>query len=230
MRRAIIVDDEISTIELIKLIIKKYNIQLDIVGEAQRGDEAVRIIKKQKPDIVFMDIEMPPYTGLQAIQYITEELPNKIDFIIITAYDNFIYAQKALRLGAKDILLKPIEASTLIKSIENVLGYEYTDNNLLNEILDYVTINYSNDLILADVAEIFCTTPNQISRLFNNYMNKSFTTYINQLRINKSIELLLDSNMPIKEIALEVGYNNLNYFYKLFKKTTGTTPSKFKKS
>lgn len=228
MRRAVIVDDEIATIELIKLIIRKYNVQLEIIGEAYSGDKAVQIIKELKPDIVFMDIEMPPFSGLKAIEYINIESKAKIDFIIITAYDQFIYAQTALRLGVKDILLKPIDTGSLIKSIERVLGYEQTDNTLLNDVLEYLNSNYHKEISLNDTAERFTTSANQISRLFKVYMDVSFIVYLNNLRINKSIELLLNTDMPIKEVALEVGYNNLNYYYKNFKKITGTTPNSYR--
>ncbi len=59
---------------------------------------------------------------------VNQEIGTHISFIVITAYDSFEYAQAVLRLGAKDILLKPVKYSQFIETMERVLGYRYTSN------------------------------------------------------------------------------------------------------
>lgn len=230
MRRAIIVDDEESSGEIIKYLIKQSNLPIKVVGQVGSGDEAIKIIKKLKPDIVYLDIEMPVYNGIEVMEKIKSSYTGSLSFIVITAYSYFEYAQSSLRLGAKDILLKPVEPQQFIKTMERVMGYNYTDNQFFNDILEYINQNYNIEMELNKCAKEFHTSPNHISRMFKKYLGKNFIAYLNELRIKKAEELLRDTELSIKEIANNIGYNNLNYFYKNFKNLTGTTPKKFKKN
>lgn len=228
MRRAIIVDDEELSIDLIKYLIKRYEVPVEVIGQASSGDEAVDIINKFKPDIVFLDIRMPVLNGLEVMEKIKVLQNSKTIFIVITAYDYFEYAQASLRLGAKDILLKPIEPELFLETVERALGYKHLDNHIINQILEYMNNNYWKDMELKECAEKYHTSSSYIARKFKKYLNTSFITYLNDLRIKKAIELLKDTDLSIKEVSFKVGYNNLNYFYKIFKKNTGITPNMFK--
>ncbi len=228
IKTAIIVDDEELSYELIKYLIIKFHLPINIVGQAAAGDEALELIHRLRPDIVFLDIEMPKYNGIEVMERIKASYAGTIRFIVITAYSYFYYAQASLRLGAKDILLKPIEPKQFIETMERVMGYKYTDNSTFNDILEYVNDNFEKPMSLDAVAGEFHINSTYISRMFKKYTKVSFITYINELRIKKALELLKDTDLSIKEIAQRVGYNNLNYFYRNFKAVTGTTPKLFK--
>lgn len=228
MRRAIIVDDEESSGEIIKYLIKQSHLPIEVIGQAASGDEAIEMINKLKPDIVYLDIEMPVYNGIEVMEKINSSYTGSINFIVITAYSYFEYAQSSLRLGAKDILLKPIEPKQFIKTMERAMGYNYTDNQIFNDILEYINQNYDAEMELNKCAKEFHMSPNHISRMFKKYLGKNFIAYLNELRIKKAQGLLRDTELSIKEIAYKVGYNNLNYFYKNFKKITGITPKMFR--
>ncbi|WFD11091.1 response regulator transcription factor [Tepidibacter hydrothermalis] len=229
MRTAIIADDEELSIDLIKYLIKKNDLPIEVIGEAFSGDEALDMINKLNPDIVFIDIRMPVLNGLEVIKKIKDEQHYSIDFIVITAYSCFEYAQLSLRLGAKDILLKPIESEQFVESVEKILEYTTTDNQILNNILEYIHNNYQENIKLKQCADKYHTSPSYIARMFKKHCGVTFITYINNLKIKKAREMLKDGNLSIKEVADKVGYNNLNYFYKTFKKNTGVTPNIFKK-
>lgn len=228
MIKTLIVDDEILARDLLKLLISKNNIPLEVVGEAENGREAIELIFDLKPEVVFLDIEMPGSDGIDVMDYIKNHYIEPITFIVVTAFSYFEYAQSSLRLGAKDILLKPIEANSLKESIARVIGYKFTDNPLLNDILQYININYRNDIQLNQCAKDFHISVNQINRLFNKYFHMTFIKYLNKFRIDKAIELMYNEEFPIKEIATQVGFNNLNYFYKTFKIITGNTPKNYR--
>jgi two-component system, LytTR family, response regulator len=100
MKKVIIVDDESSGRKLIKEYLEDYKNYI-IVGEANNGVDAVKIINEFKPDLVFLDIQMPGITGFEVIEYL-EEIPQ---IIFSTAYDK--YALKAFEVHAVDYLLKP---------------------------------------------------------------------------------------------------------------------------
>ena len=100
MRKVIIVDDEASGRQLIKEYLADYS-ELILLGEANNGVDAVKIINEFKPDLVFLDIQMPGMTGFDVLTHL-EELPR---IIFSTAYDQ--YALKAFEVHAVDYLLKP---------------------------------------------------------------------------------------------------------------------------
>lgn len=99
---------------------------------------------------------------------------------------------------------------------------------LIRKTINYININLSTELHLKDIAESVEVSPNYLSNLFNKETKQSMTHFIHSKRIHKAAELLQSSELSIQTIAFYVGYNDMNYFTKLFKKQTGTTPSKFK--
>ncbi|WMJ77098.1 MULTISPECIES: response regulator transcription factor [unclassified Sedimentibacter] len=230
MKPTIIVEDNELSRKLIKSLIKHYNLPLEIIGEAENGYDAIQLIRKAHPFLVFMDINIPIYNGLEVINTIQNDITEPINFIIITAYGYFEYAQRSLRLGVKDLLLKPVDKSQFYNAVQNVLGSFYTENKLLNSIIDYIQTNYNSNITLKDCANVFYTSTNHISRLFKQHCNTTFTKYLNDYRITKAKDLLLDTNYTIEEIATMVGYNSPNYLYKLFKNKYNTTPNNYKKN
>ncbi|WP_353095766.1 helix-turn-helix domain-containing protein [Tissierella praeacuta] len=228
MIKTLVVDDEALARDLLKILIKNNNMPLEVVGEAENGKEAIKRIFDLKPELVFLDIEMPSSDGIDVMEYINNYYIEPITFIVVTAFSYFEYAQSSLRLGAKDILLKPVESKGLEQSISRVIGYRFTDNPLLNDILQYINISYRDEIQLNQCAKDFHISVNQINRLFNKYFDMTFIKYLNKIRVDKAIELMHSEEIPIKEVASQVGFNNLNYFYRTFKMITGNTPKNYR--
>ncbi|HUX60296.1 MAG TPA: response regulator [Ignavibacteriaceae bacterium] len=114
--KALIIDDE----KLAREIVKKYLEDIEeiiIVGECSNGFEAIKIINEEKPDVVFLDIQMPKITGFEMLELI--EKPPVI--IFTTAYDQF--ALKAFEVNAADYLLKPFSKERFNESIEKALSH-----------------------------------------------------------------------------------------------------------
>lgn len=121
MRRVVIADDEPKVALLIKNLIRWDELGLELVATANDGICALSAIEALKPDIVITDIRMPGYDGIELIERAKRHNP-EIDFIIISGYRHFEYAQKAIRFGVEDYLLKPLKAveinQTLRKMVE----------------------------------------------------------------------------------------------------------------
>lgn len=121
MCRVLIADDEPKVLLLIRSLIEWDELGLQLVATANDGISALALIGEHKPDIVITDIRMPGYDGIELIARAQEFNP-AIDFIIISGYRHFDYAQKAIRFGVEDYLLKPLKAveinQTLRKMIE----------------------------------------------------------------------------------------------------------------
>lgn len=114
--KAIVVDDEKFGREQIKSLLKRYFQQVDLVAEAADAVEALRQIYFHKPDLVFLDIEMPDKGGFEMLENIQE---HDFEIIFVTAYDQ--YALKAIKFSALDYLLKPVNKEEFKSAINKFL-------------------------------------------------------------------------------------------------------------
>src|SRR5438270_2229252 len=113
--RALIVDDEALARRFIRRLLKD-DAEVEIVGECGNGREAVAMIKKLSPDVVFLDVQMPAMDGFEVLQAIgVERLPQ---IVFTTAYED--YAIRAFELHAIDYLLKPFDETRLKAAVEYV--------------------------------------------------------------------------------------------------------------
>ncbi|MFN8289518.1 MAG: response regulator [Chitinophagaceae bacterium] len=109
--RALVIDDEPAARRLMKSLLLEHEEVIEVVGEAGNGREALQKIAELKPDIIFLDIQMPDLTGFEVI----EQLEHKPNIIFTTAYEQ--YALKAFETFSIDYLLKPIREERLAQSI-----------------------------------------------------------------------------------------------------------------
>lgn len=115
MLKAIIVDDEARSRKLLQTLIEEYCEEIEIIAVADDVPSAVQVIRQKRPDLVFLDIEMPGYTGFQLLDFFEE-----IDFEIIFATAYREYAIQAFEVSAIDYLLKPIQIDQLLRAVEKV--------------------------------------------------------------------------------------------------------------
>ncbi|MCK5907290.1 MAG: response regulator, partial [Flavobacteriales bacterium] len=123
----IIIDDENPARNLIKIFLEKKG-NLDVIAEANNGFDAVKVIDEFKPDLIFLDIQMPKLNGFEVLELIH----HKPKVIFTTAYDQ--YALKAFEENAVDYLLKPFTYERISKSIDRV--FIAIDNNVENKVTE----------------------------------------------------------------------------------------------
>ncbi|HJD39362.1 MAG TPA: response regulator [Candidatus Blautia stercoripullorum] len=224
MIRAVICDDEKAALNIIRHFIEAEMLPIEIAGTAENGRDAWNLIQREKPDLVFMDIHMPYMNGFEIIQKMKD---SKV--IIITAYDSFEYAQKALRLGAVDIILKPIDFQQLRQAIARAVGWNFTGNEVVDQILAYLYEHYNDKIDLETLArQIFCSE-SHLARSLKKYTGMTVVSFVHKIRIEKSRHMLKEEGLSVKEAAERAGYQNLNHFYKYFKQYTGMTPAAYMK-
>lgn len=255
MYKVLIVEDE-------ELICKglRYNYEwnkLDcvVIGEENNGKDGLRAIKEMRPDIVITDIRMPIMSGLEMIQEASEEY----DFssIIISGYDEFELAKKAIQLGVCEYLIKPLDYDQLDLALQraqtwlearrnyernkskqgNILDIELINKNLadmenihsrrVKKMLAFVEENYNKKIGMSDLVELLDTSGTYLNQKFKLETGLTFNDYLNRYRIQKSIQLMKEGNQKISCIAVEVGFRDYKYFIDVFKKYIGMSPGKF---
>lgn len=253
MYRVLLVDDEqIERMALAKKIDRYYGDKVNIY-HAVNGREAVDMCSDHKNDIIIMDISMPEMNGVMAAKYI-RQIDDKCSIIFLTAYDDFEYARNAIKIRALDYLLKPCDINDLLavmdmaiqkldrecdfkgntkenkpeRKRENVKNFD--EQTTIKYLREYVENNYKFDISMQEVAEDMGYSDAYFSKLFKQYFNQNFTAYLTEYRIKKAKELLTDTNNSIKDISRMVGYEDSNYFAKIFKRIVGEIPSKFREN
>jgi len=115
MIKAILIDDEMHCLKTLSILLKEYCPDVQVSAQCENGEAGIEAIKKFKPDLVFLDIEMPLMNGFELLEHF-EQIPFSV--IFTTGYDQ--YAIKAIRFSALDYLLKPIDPKELITAVHKV--------------------------------------------------------------------------------------------------------------
>lgn len=223
--KAIIVDDEESARNVLSNLITRFCPKIEIITTCENVVDAVKVIKKHQPDVVFLDIEMPNYAGYEIVSFF-----NDINFeiIFVTAYDNF--AIKAFEISAVDYLLKPVEIDRLKKSVErltakielnqNKINYQALTQNLKNNELSKIAIKHNGNHIIVDIEDVIAIEAQEayscINTIEGNYLMSKNLKYFETLlennksffRSHKSWIVNLSHLVNFSKSKLEIGLSN----------------------
>lgn len=156
--KTIVVDDEKLARARITKLLEKYDF-IEVIDEASNGIEAVEKIKKHKPDLIFLDIQMPGLTGFEVLQQL-DEIPITV---FVTAYDE--YALKAFETNSLDYLLKPVEAERFditVKKLEKLSNKDEVVSKLMSVLKDIpeekikrIKVKTGQEILFLDVENIY---------------------------------------------------------------------------
>lgn len=242
--RVMLIDDEQSARKLMRVSIGWESLNMEVVGEAASGIEAINVIDEMKPDIAFVDISMPFMNGIEFTEVATTRYPNLI-IIIMTALDQFEYARRCVSLPVFEYMLKPLvraEVTAVLTNVkkkldatldlesesaaENAPGPEI-EPNTIEQIKKFIETGYTDSKInLASVAEQFGFSASYLSRKFKQETGKNFVEYLTECRMEKAIKLA-EAGKKMFLASAEVGIPDPNYFGRCFKKYAGMSYSEY---
>ena len=125
--------------------------------------------------------------------------------------------------------LAKVEDKTLL-STSDMRQYTLDKPDRLDNVIRYISDNYAREISLTEIADIACMTTNSFCRFFKKMTNKSFTEFLNEVRIRNASRLLVQENLPISEICYAVGYKSIPNFNKQFKLIINCTPKEYRYS
>jgi len=202
-----------------------------LIETAEDGNDVVQKALLVQPDLIFMDIEMPFKTGLEAAAVIKQQRP-ETRIVFLTAYDRFDYAVGALRSGGQDYLLKPVSETDLRELLHRFFEVSSETEKAVSpfeaELNVWVHQHYAEDVALEAAAESMGMSPFYFSRQVKAVTGKTFLEFVTDHRIEKAKKRLRSTELSISDIGRSVGYPDSNYFAKVFKRTTGCTPSVYR--
>lgn len=202
--KVIVVEDEVLLRKDIIFSTPWSQIGCEVIGQASDGIEAESLIEAMSPDIVITDIRMPGMDGIELLKKFSDK--KDMNFIIISGFSEFSYAQEAIKNGAKNYILKPIDEEELVTTLKEVVEEINTTRkmNVINEKADYL-IN-SNALVFRD--------------LFEKTENHQLDDYI--ISAIKYIDNNYMKPINIKEVAEHLNLSE-GYISRLFKEETNST-------
>lgn len=213
----IIIDDEIEAQDILENLLNKYP-DITVAHKASSVDEAIVKILETKPDLIFLDIEMPRKNGFELLKLL-KSTGISIPVIFVTAFDQ--YAIEAIKASAFDYLLKPVEVDELDKAIkrfrtEKKENLDEKIDTLLNEIVvsKKLRFNTRDGFILIDPKEIaYCLADGNYTEIFMRNTKKSIVTS----KLKEVGALLSDYNQFLRVSRSSI--INLRYLTKVNRKT-----------
>jgi AraC-like DNA-binding protein len=115
-----------------------------------------------------------------------------------------------------------------LSSPDFVLPKRIPEENRLQKVINFISLNYEKSIGLKDISEVASMTPPAFCRFFKARTNKTFSHFLNEFRINKACQLLINGEKSIKRICFEVGFNSVNNFNRAFRNFKKLTPKEYR--
>lgn len=252
MYKVILIDDEETITEGLRRVIRWQDYDCEVIATAYDAKSASAAIHEHHPDIIFTDIRMGEISGLTMLAGLKADFPN-MQITVLTAYRDFAFAQTAINLGVTRYLLKPSKLSELQAALEAMIGklqalkanrvdtqqaeeqeeatteQAATANHfVIHAATEYISNHYMEKLTAADVADNIFVSRWYLSKLLNKYSEKSFNEILNETRIEKAKVMLENPKLQIQEISEMVGYADVAYFSKIFRKYEDMSPTDYR--
>lgn len=225
----LLLDDEILELEQMEYLLKSEFPHWNCYKAAD-ASQAHAINKNFDIHLAFLDINLPGKSGLEFGEEL-RKTNKEVEIVIVSACQDFNYAQQSIRIGVVDYLTKPIIEAELLKILtkykESPYSQKYT--TLIQNSLNVIHNSFTEKISLSDVAAEIHVNPTYLSRKFQQEVGVAFSEYLNHCRIKKAKAFLLDHpNWSIQEVAENSGFSSQNYFSTLFKKVEGLSPKEFR--
>ena len=221
----LIVDDEYYAVTGIRDGLNWGKLPFSTVLDADSAENAQKVIKEQKIDVLLCDIEMPGGSGLSLVEWTREHSPDTV-CLLLTCHDEFSFVQKALRLGCMDYVLKPpvpdMLESVLLKAAEQhrgeaerkrmeQYGKKYLDTETFPDEVKtdyiaaaeaYIRENIREQFTVADLADRAGISPDHLARLFRKKHGQTISEYATSLRLQMAKAMII-MTIPISAAVSE---------------------------
>ncbi len=239
--KIVVVEDEARARAALVRLIRRERPAFLVVGEADNGVDGMRLIKQLQPGIVISDIRMPRMDGLKMIKNVFES-SLKPAVIILSAYSDFEYAKLAIHYGVYEYLLKPVTADELTEVLDRLASSFAQERSpdledsgashspIIRTTIEWIQTHYDQRITLEELAERQHVTASYLSTLFSKETGTTFSAYLRDHRIQRAKELLRGGDCLIYEVAYQTGFEDVQYFCRVFKSMTGCSAKQYLRS
>ncbi|EAX48533.1 two component transcriptional regulator, AraC family [Thermosinus carboxydivorans Nor1] len=200
---------------------------------AGNGSAAINLTTTNYFELAFLNINLPAQSDLIVAGKLRQSGRVK-DIVIVTAHQDFAIAHAAIKIGAADLLIKPISADELNTILSRYLPPKNTKpvySPLITKVLTILENRYAERLSLTNIAATVHVNPSYLSRRFKAEVGYSFSQYLINLRLKIAKDLLISRpDLSIAQIAEQTGFASQQYLSALFHRNTGLTPREYRKN
>lgn len=235
IRTFLVVDDDINALELHSRILRLHSPNNRVLA-AQNGREALKILLKEKVDLVILDLQMPEMDGFAVLQAMREApWTHNIPVIVITGRNLTESDMARLNEGVAVVLQKglfgPDETIAHIgAALERKHRLSLDAQRLVRLAMLFIHENYAQPITRADIARHVNITEDYLTFCFRQELGTTPIKYLQRYRLLQAKKLLKDSTLSITEIASAVGFNDSGYFSRVFHRETGVSPETFRRT
>lgn len=248
MRKILIVEDEKMIRQGIRVMIENSDVPYEEIHECRHGKEASEYLKENGCDLVLTDIRMPFMDGIELTAWMQEHLDREQMpiIVVISGYGEYEYVRTAMKRGAIDYLLKPVDREELKRilwqaeeswqkrrpGVGGGTGSEghtsAVNQRKMQEAINYLYRNYMRSVDMAEVSNHISMNYTMFSVEFKKFTGQKFPAWLNKLRIEKARKLILEENLKLNEVGVKVGFDDAARFTRVFREETGMTPSAYR--
>lgn len=216
----------------------------ELLGSASNGKECLELARELEPDAILTDIRMPFLDGLGLLEQLRKE-QNSAEVVLLSAYDEFRYAQKGMNAGAFAYILKlevfdeleevmarlreHLKATRAARAPRPEDVQRQNSTSAVRYAVEYTARHLDESATLAEIALKFGLSANYLSQRFRQEMGVTYGGYVKELRLNRAKALLSSTRMSLDRIAQEIGFHSVQYFCRFFHLETGETPGEYRR-
>lgn len=239
MYKLLVVDDEVKLLTGLCDYYPWNELGFEIAGKMPDGKQAYNYILNNEVDVVLTDISMPVMTGIELAERLHRENP-ELKVVFLSGYADFKYAQKALKYGVKDYILKPVKTDdikSVFTQLKNDLDQKRVPSNMTEEnyyqkvvhrIEKYVISNLA-DANLEEAGECVNLSGGYLSTLFRQETGMTFSDYVLREKMRYAKELLMEPNYKTYDVADKLGYESPKNFSRAFRSYYGMSPREYRR-
>ena len=244
MYRLLIADDEITIRSGLTRMIDWNTIGFEIAANLEDGKDVISYVEDHEIDVIFTDVEMFEVSGIEVAKWVAENRPDII-VVMISGYKEFDYVKGALSFGVFDYILKPIDPDEIVKVFTRVrnkldgsgrkkkaISNEEpaalpTPEKCVEKAQEYIREHISEELTVEGIAQSVFMSRSYFAKEFRRCTGDSVMDYIIRKRMELAIEMMREGETSQKKISERVGYGDIKYFQRSFKKHTGYTVKEY---
>jgi signal transduction histidine kinase/DNA-binding LacI/PurR family transcriptional regulator/AraC-like DNA-binding protein len=230
----LVVDDDPNTLEMHVRIVQAQSANNHVL-QARNGREALDMLNQESVDLVLLDLMMPELDGFGVLEAMREhEHTRDIPVIILTGRTLTEDDMARLNRGVSTVLSKGVfsvdETLTHITAaLERKRKLNSETQRLVRQAMAYLHERYTEPISRHDLAQHVGLVEDYLTHCFRQELGMTPIAYLNRYRISQARRLLRETEQPITEIALAVGFSDNSYFSRIFRRETGTSPEAFRR-
>jgi len=231
-----LVDDSPLVLEMLQNTIMWEDYNLKIFGTSTCPNIAYHEILDKRPHAVITDIQMPLMNGIE-LMFKLKDQGVESEFVALSAFDEFEGVRQFFLEGGFDYLTKSLKKDAyndLLLRLHTRLASRFpyqiqeSTSDELNDILMYINKDLSKKHTLQKLSDKFNISVSSICSMFSKNLNTTFSTYLTRKRMDLAAKMLTTTDELVKNISLDIGYDDYFYFCRVFKNSFGCTPTEYR--